>query len=162
MNAGNEPFALNEIEQESNISAALTGSLTRILMGSNTVQDIVDCSTINMWSLVIRVPEFPLCLGHQLSHKRICVGFPSITITNYWSNYLAVFVAMRTQCSEREHHHDLLDIGQGCVLSNFKPGHVMRIFFILKHGGLINSLLVYRDILALLVKKVWQVQLAGL
>lgn len=49
MNAGNEPFALNEIERESKILAALTGSLTRVLMGSNVVQDIVDCSTINMW-----------------------------------------------------------------------------------------------------------------
>jgi len=38
------------------------------------------------------------------------------------------------------------------VLSNYKTGHIM-IFFILKHGALINSLLVYRDILALLVKK---------
>lgn len=71
------------MEQESNISEALTGSLTRVLVGSNTAQDIVDCSSINMWSLVIRVLKFPLFLVHQLSHKIMCGGVPSITTTNY-------------------------------------------------------------------------------
>lgn len=58
INTGNEQFPLREMEQESNILAALTGSLTRLLVGSSTAQDSVDCSSINMWSLVIRVLSF--------------------------------------------------------------------------------------------------------
>lgn len=71
------------MEQESNILAVLTGGITRVFVGSNTAQAIADCSSINMWSLVTRVLKFPLVLVHQLSHKRMCVGFPSINIINY-------------------------------------------------------------------------------
>jgi len=46
---------LSEMEQESNILAVLTGSFTRVPVDSSIAQDIVDCSSINMWALVIRV-----------------------------------------------------------------------------------------------------------